>query len=97
MTIATASLLARRFRSALLFTFALALSAGCVTASAQTAAPGTKAASATTVAQINPSRYPIYDNKFELYGGLNFMNGQAGQSLPKRYNMGGGEVMEPTG
>ena len=28
-----------------------------------------------------------------VYGGINFMNGQAGQNLPKRYNMAGGEVM----
>jgi hypothetical protein len=34
-----------------------------------------------------------YDNKYEVYGGLSFMNGQAGQDLPKRYNMGGGELM----
>ena len=93
VTIATASLLARRFRFALFSLFTLALAAGCVTASAQTAAPGTKAASAGTVAQINPARYPIYDNKWEIYGGLNFMNGQAGKALPKRYNLGGGEVM----
>ncbi len=36
---------------------------------------------------------PVYNDKYEIYGGLSFMNGQAGQSLPKRYNMGGGEVM----
>ena len=34
-----------------------------------------------------------YTEKYEVYGGINFMNGQAGQNLPKRYNMGGGEVM----
>lgn len=32
-----------------------------------------------------------YTEKFEAYGGLSFLNGQAGQNLPKRYNMGGGE------
>ncbi|MGO4517435.1 hypothetical protein AB4Y89_16695 [Terriglobus sp. 2YAB30_2] len=37
-------------------------------------------------------RIPVtYDNRWEVYGGLNFMNGQAGQNLPKRYNMGGVE------
>ncbi|WP_158945867.1 hypothetical protein [Granulicella sp. S190] len=36
---------------------------------------------------------PTYDNKYEIYGGLNFMNFQAGQSLPKRMNLGGGEVL----
>src|SRR5665213_2928790 len=44
-------------------------------------------------ASVQPSRVPSYDNKVELYGGLNFMNGQAGQNLPKRYNMGGAEGM----
>jgi hypothetical protein len=36
---------------------------------------------------------PTYDNKYEIYGGLNYMNFQAGQNLPKRMNLGGGEVM----
>lgn len=34
-----------------------------------------------------------YMQKYEVYGGINFSNGQAGQNLPKRYNMAGGEVM----
>lgn len=34
-----------------------------------------------------------YDNKYEIYGGLNFMNFQAGQNLPKRMNLGGGEIL----
>jgi hypothetical protein len=34
-----------------------------------------------------------YTEKYEVYGGINFLNGQAGQNLPKRYNMAGGEVM----
>ncbi len=34
-----------------------------------------------------------YTEKYEVYGGINFLNGQAGQVIPKRYNMGGGEVM----
>src|ERR1700755_3607683 len=29
-----------------------------------------------------------YDNKYEFYVGINFMNFQAGQSLPKRMNLG---------
>jgi hypothetical protein len=33
-----------------------------------------------------------YDNKYELYGGLNYMNFQAGQNLPKRMNLGGAEI-----
>lgn len=34
-----------------------------------------------------------YNNKYEIYGGLNFMNFQAGQAIPKRMNLGGGEVL----
>lgn len=34
-----------------------------------------------------------YDNRYEIYGGLNFMNFQAGQALPKRMNLGGGEIL----
>jgi hypothetical protein len=34
-----------------------------------------------------------YNNRFEVYGGLNFMNFQAGQNLPTRMNMGGGEIL----
>lgn len=34
-----------------------------------------------------------YTEKYEVYGGINYSNGQAGQNLPKRYNMAGGEVM----
>ncbi|MGI4828611.1 MAG: hypothetical protein ACRYFU_10550 [Janthinobacterium lividum] len=59
-----------------------------------TAAPGTAPIQSRTVAtQITPQRVATYDEKYEIYGGLSFMNGQAGQNLPKRYNMGGGEVM----
>jgi hypothetical protein len=34
-----------------------------------------------------------YDNRYEIYGGLNFMDFQAGQNLPKRMNLGGGEIL----
>ena len=43
--------------------------------------------------QIAPVKVATYDEKFELFAGFSLMNGQAGQNLPKRYNMGGGEVM----
>lgn len=76
--------------SALTFSFA-AMSAG--SAHAQVAAPGTKAVTPQTARQINPQVGPKYNNKWEIYGGLNLMNGEAGQNLRKRYNMGGGEVM----
>jgi hypothetical protein len=34
-----------------------------------------------------------YDNKYEFYGGINLMTFQAGQDLPKRMNLGGGEAL----
>jgi hypothetical protein len=34
-----------------------------------------------------------YDNKYEFYGSINFMNFMAGEHLPKRMNMGGGEFL----
>jgi hypothetical protein len=43
--------------------------------------------------KIGPAAPVTYDNKWELYGGINFMNFQAGQNLPKRMNMGGGELL----
>lgn len=42
---------------------------------------------------FKPPEPVTYTERYEIYGAGNFMNGQAGQSLPKRYNMGGGEVM----
>ena len=59
-----------------------------------TAAPGTAPMrSRATAQQIAPVRVATYDEKYELFGGLSLMNGQAGQNLPKRYVLGGGEVM----
>jgi len=43
--------------------------------------------------KLGPAAPVSYDNKYELYGGINFMNFQAGQSLPKRMNLGGGEIL----
>jgi hypothetical protein len=58
------------------------------------AAPGTAPLSAEAKAALAaPYTGPSYKNRWEMYGGLSFMNGQAGQNLPKRYNMGGAEVM----
>ena len=58
------------------------------------AAPGTVAVSKATAAALTAYTGPRYDNRWEIYGGLNFQNGQAGQSQPgRRYNMGGGEFM----
>jgi hypothetical protein len=59
-----------------------------------TAAPGTVAVTKAAAAALTVYTGPKYDNRWEVYGGLNFMNGQAGQVQPgRRYNMGGGEGM----
>jgi hypothetical protein len=42
--------------------------------------------------KIGPAAPVTYDNRYEVYGGLSFMNFQAGQALTKRMNMGGGEL-----
>jgi len=42
--------------------------------------------------KLGPAAPVTYANKFELYGGLNFMNFQAGQALPTRMNLGGAEI-----
>lgn len=46
-----------------------------------------------STAKLAPGRAASYDNKYEIYGGLGFANGQAGQNIPKRYNMGSAEGM----
>ncbi len=77
-----------------------ALLAGATTISAQ-AVQDTPAPAGTTqqgpqvrsTVKLEQGPAASYDNKYEVYGGLSFMNGQAGQNLPKRYNLGGGEVM----
>jgi hypothetical protein len=56
------------------------------------AAPGTAPITThTTAAALAPGRGPSYMNRWDVYGGLAFMNGQAGQNVAKRFNMGGGE------
>lgn len=42
--------------------------------------------------KIGPAAPVSYANRIEVYGGLNFMNFQAGQNLPKRMNLGGGTL-----
>jgi hypothetical protein len=42
--------------------------------------------------KLGPAAPVTYDNKYEVYGGINFMNFQAGQNLPKRMNLAGAEV-----
>jgi len=57
-----------------------------------TAAPGTAPIRSPRLAhEINPQKVTTYNERWDFFGGLSFMNGQAGQNLPKRYNMGGGE------
>ncbi len=85
------------FRFMALSTLFAAAGLGQTSSSSQTgttAAPGTAPIQSGTVARaLAPQRVATYTERFEVFGGLSFMNGQAGQSLPKRYNMGGGEVM----
>jgi len=42
--------------------------------------------------KLGPAAPVTYDNKYELYGGLNYMNFKAGENLPKRMNLGGAEI-----
>ena len=77
---------------------ALLLSVGC-TVSAQTSSstpPQTDAAP--TAAPVNTRKLNLaptatYDNRYEVYGGVGFMNDQAGQALPKRVNLASAEAM----
>jgi len=41
--------------------------------------------------KLGPAAPVTYDNRYELYGGLNYMNFKAGENLPKRMNLGGAE------
>ncbi len=43
--------------------------------------------------KLSPAAHATYDNRYEVYGGINFMNFQAGQNLPKRMNFAGAEAM----
>jgi hypothetical protein len=43
--------------------------------------------------KIGPAAPVTYANRYEIYGGLNFMNFQGGQALPTRMNLGGGEIL----
>jgi hypothetical protein len=42
--------------------------------------------------KLGPAAPVTYDNKWEIYGGLNYMNFKAGENLPKRMNLGGAEI-----
>lgn len=47
--------------------------------------------SAQAQTRLGPNAPVTYDNRYEIYGGLNYMNFTAGQNLPKRMNLGGAE------
>jgi len=53
---------------------------------------GSARAQTQTQTRIGPAPPVTYDNKWELYGGLNYMNFKAGEDLPKRMNLGGAEI-----
>ncbi|MDE3105856.1 MAG: hypothetical protein KGK08_11840 [Acidobacteriota bacterium] len=58
------------------------------------AAAGVWSAVPSARAQALGASAPVtYKNKYELYGGLNYMVFRAGQTLPKRMNLGGAEVL----
>jgi hypothetical protein len=51
------------------------------------------AATAAAQAKLAANAPVTYDNKYEVYGGINYMNFQAGQTLPKKMSFAGGEVL----
>jgi hypothetical protein len=73
----------------------LVLGAAQVQAQASTSDTTTAPQTTTPVygSKIGPAAPVTYANRYEIYGGLNFMNFQGGQSLPKRMNLGGGEIL----
>lgn len=73
---------------------AAVLLAGTTAARAQSDTTGsnTSSSSASFSTKIAPPAHATYDNKYEVYGGFNFMNFQAGQVLPKRMNFAGAEA-----
>jgi hypothetical protein len=63
-----------------------------------TVAPGTQQQQPKPSIPIPGSKIALaapvtYDNRYEFYGSINFMNFMAGEHLPKRMNMGGGEFL----
>ena len=43
--------------------------------------------------KLAPAARVTYDNRYEVFGGLTYMDFQAGQNLPKKMNLGGGEIL----
>ena len=50
------------------------------------------ASSAHAQTKLGPAAAVTYDNKYEVYGGLNYMDFKAGENLPQRMNLGGAEI-----
>jgi hypothetical protein len=50
-------------------------------------------ATPTSRSKIGPAAPVTYDNKYEIFAGFNFQNFMAGQHLPNRMNLGGGEIL----
>ena len=67
--------------------------AGVLTAGLLAGAAQVQAQAKAQQGKLGPAAPVTYDNRYEIYGGINFMNFQAGQALPKRMNLGGGEVL----
>jgi hypothetical protein len=42
--------------------------------------------------KLGPNAPVTYDNKWEVYGGLNYMDFKAGENLPTRMSLGGAEI-----
>jgi hypothetical protein len=76
------------------------LMAGTMRVQAQDSAPAASAptapqapSAATISKKIGPAAPVTYANRWELYGGINYMNFQAGQAIPNRMNMAGAEFL----
>ena len=73
----------------------------CFTAHAQSTSGSSSGTSTDTQSSSGPvatgtiaTAAPVtYDNRYEIYGGLSYMNFKAGPYLVNQMNMGGGEVM----
>jgi hypothetical protein len=51
------------------------------------------AGSAKAQTKLGPAAPVTYDNKYEAYGGLSYMDFKAGENLPTRMSLGGGEFL----
>jgi hypothetical protein len=79
--------------ASLLVAGATEVRAQATSSSADTTTTRTQTTTTITTSGIKPSAPVTYDNKYEIYGGINFMNFEAGQNLPTRMNMAGAEFL----